>query len=190
MASNGQHIVDLCSPERTPPRYRMDGEAIEILSSDDGSSGVKAAKENIGNDKKKFKRIKHLNHALFLPFTRIPNSHTKIKEENEEEKKEEEDEDDICVLGSIGTNVLLDMPHARGDCVQVPFAQAPREFCAKCFCFVCDIPASVCQSWEKHYVAMRNDKKWQDERDRARGGRERGMRSKSKTGEVPDSCLS
>lgn len=56
-----------------------------------------------------------------------------------------DDDDDLLVLGTQGSNVLTDCPHARSDCVIEPFVEGNFEkHCQKCYCWVCDVPAKDC----------------------------------------------
>jgi len=72
-----------------------------------------------------------------------------------------EDDGDVEITGGSGVNALRDMPHPRHDCVVHKWPQGPpaqnkdacKQFCAKCFCFVCDIEASRCEHWDQHCLA-------------------------------------
>ena len=81
---------------------------------------------------------------------------------------------DIClVIGSKGVNVLAHLAHSRENCVNFPKAKswngkANRNFCSKCYCYVCDIPASDCSVWEQHCHASHKNKKWRQKRERFR----------------------
>jgi hypothetical protein len=74
-------------------------------------------------------------------------------------------DEDVQLVGSTGPNALADFPHARQDCVTHPFIQ-DEEYCANCFCFVCDIPASDCKGWDLHRKAVSTDPFWQQERQK------------------------
>ena len=74
--------------------------------------------------------------------------------------------DDIELLGSSGTNALIDFPHARENCVQFVFANDPSMHCANCYCYVCDAPVQDCSSWSTHCKATHKDPYWKRERER------------------------
>ena len=62
---------------------------------------------------------------------------------------DEDSEEDVALVGSTGTNSLIDFPHSREHCVTHPFASTDHEaHCSNCFCMVCDLPADKCQAWD------------------------------------------
>ena len=60
------------------------------------------------------------------------------------------DESKIQVSWSNLTNPNVDYPHKRIHCGVHNFEEDPKAFCAKCYCVVCDDPASSCPSWDQH----------------------------------------
>lgn len=64
----------------------------------------------------------------------------------------------VAERNTVRTNV--EYPHFRFQCGVHPydrFTKASREkFCSKCFCFVCDKPASQCALWTDHATAVEN----------------------------------
>jgi len=74
--------------------------------------------------------------------------------------------DDDDEIEALGTSNVLRLPHARHDCTQHSFVEdvlrkkgmgqsqaarngleANKKTCDQCYCFVCDVPASDCESW-------------------------------------------
>jgi hypothetical protein len=62
---------------------------------------------------------------------------------------------------------VTNFPHARFNCLVYPFKNlnkiGKKTICNNCYCFVCDILASKCTSWDEHCCAE-NTKYWQDKR--------------------------
>ena len=63
------------------------------------------------------------------------------------------DDDDITIIESNEPQ----MPHARKDCLRHRFcplvnatATSNVPHCDTCFCYVCDIPAKDCRTWQEH----------------------------------------
>jgi hypothetical protein len=72
-----------------------------------------------------------------------------------------EAEEDIEV---VGTKNHVRLPHARQHCTEKPFQNdsgfseqgrtaVNKEICDRCYCYVCDIPASDCKTWLAHCLA-------------------------------------
>ena len=95
--------------------------------------------------------------------------------------------DDECILVGVKSRDndpgLLELPHARCHCPTLDHVQIDptssqyplgtieqqtknREYCANCFCWVCDVPAKSCDAWPKHCMAVDKHTHWQHERDR------------------------
>jgi hypothetical protein len=84
-----------------------------------------------------------------------PSMHVSNRNNNDED-------DELSFLGTIGT---ADFPHSRENCVLMPLIQGdPSNHCKNCYCYVCDIPAKNCQSWNLHCRAQHKDPKWKRER--------------------------
>ena len=88
-----------------------------------------------------------------------------------------DDDNEVRLVGSIGTNVLADFPHAREDCVLMPFDDLDsikcQRFCTNCFCYVCDVPAKHCQYWNRadysyHCLATAKKEFWTTLREHRR----------------------
>ena len=61
---------------------------------------------------------------------------------------------DCVVTGTAGDNPFIDFVHARWYCCAFPIKNyPPATFCPKCYCAVCDIPASKCTRWSEHCSA-------------------------------------
>jgi hypothetical protein len=63
----------------------------------------------------------------------------------------DQDED----LRVVGTKNHVELPHNRQNCTNFPHnalvpATSNQQYCAKCYCFVCDTNASECQEWDEH----------------------------------------
>eukprot|EP00977_Amphora_coffeiformis_P011162 scaffold2667_cov237-Amphora_coffeaeformis.AAC.11 len=85
----------------------------------------------------------------------------------------DDDDDDIQLVGSVGVNALVDFPHARENCVTFAFGTtiaAFQQYCANCYCYVCDIPASQCQQWQQHCRATYTSPYWKKQRERVQRG--------------------
>ncbi|KAL9189332.1 hypothetical protein ACHAXT_011822 [Thalassiosira profunda] len=77
-------------------------------------------------------------------------------------------DEELAIVGTKGSNALVDFPHARTNCVTYPFSGDKAKKCANCYCYVCDIPASECKEWTYHCVATHEDRRWREERERAK----------------------
>lgn len=96
-------------------------------------------------------------------------------------------DDELCVIGTQGANAIVDFAHARHDCIVEPFSEGnPESFCLKCFCYVCDIPASECEQWKTgqsgkaedgHCHAHQKNARWRSERKKAISKKENGSDS-------------
>eukprot|EP00887_Chlorella_sp_A99_P003475 scaffold7.g3475.t1 len=79
--------------------------------------------------------------------SRAPSSAADAMEEDQELGEDE----DLVVLRVHGEVWNQDLPHSRSDCGAHAFSCKPAASnaacCAKCFCYVCDCPASECKSW-------------------------------------------
>jgi len=79
-------------------------------------------------------------------------------------KNDDTDDDEIAVTSSNATNPNIDYPHSRNRCgihsfciISHPRSSNSEEindeneinvkYCAKCYCYVCDAPASTCNRW-------------------------------------------
>lgn len=82
-----------------------------------------------------------------------------------------QDDDELQFLGRSGQLALADFPHARENCLQKPFKlgdKRSKEFCANCFCLVCDKPASTCGEWAEHCQATHASSEWRAAREAQR----------------------
>ena len=83
---------------------------------------------------------------------------------NDNNKNDDTDDDEIAVTSSNATNPNIDYPHSRNRCgihsfciISHPRSSNSEEindeneinvkYCAKCYCYVCDAPASTCNRW-------------------------------------------
>ncbi|GMI14569.1 hypothetical protein TrLO_g4418 [Triparma laevis f. longispina] len=83
---------------------------------------------------------------------------------------------EISILKSTTTNPLTSFPHPRSLCTLHPHKISPLLFCPKCYCYVCDVPASECKQWDKHCNAKSGVPVWEQIRKdkRREGQKERG----------------
>ncbi|KAM3409270.1 hypothetical protein ACQJBY_001934 [Aegilops geniculata] len=59
------------------------------------------------------------------------------------------DDDDVVVVAAKGPVALKDFPHPRYLCGNYPFDTTPHESrCRKCYCSLCEVPASSCLEWK------------------------------------------
>lgn len=72
------------------------------------------------------------------------------------------------VGGKRGVCALVDYPHFRFQCGEVEFdgrsKRKARRFCARCFCYVCDVPAGSCKTWSVHAGAEDSKHVWREKR--------------------------
>lgn len=78
-------------------------------------------------------------------------------------------DDDIEIIGG-NFQSAVDMPHQREACSKFPFNQygntaVNKLYCSFCYCYVCDILASLCQDWSRHCSANCDQQQWRRERD-------------------------
>ncbi len=90
----------------------------------------------------------------------------------------DEDADLIVVSKKTGVRANVDYPHNRFSCGIYPWGTSDkRQYCEKCYCYVCDDVASKCAQWNYHCSATDKVVKWRSER--ARAARARNARSQS-----------
>jgi hypothetical protein len=73
--------------------------------------------------------------------------------------------DDVQVVGTKNSTRL---PHMRQHCTEHPFSADPLACCQDCYCYVCDAPASECESWDAHCRATNSGQLalyWKKRRD-------------------------
>ena len=64
---------------------------------------------------------------------------------------DESDDDDAIEMIYESHNPLINYPHARSDCIQEAFGVGKDLLhCSNCFCRLCDVPVSSCDSWDQH----------------------------------------
>ena len=59
---------------------------------------------------------------------------------------------DLLIADGPSRTHWCDMPHARCDCTRVPALGGGHDLdsCPMCYCSVCEVPASKCESWAAH----------------------------------------
>lgn len=94
-----------------------------------------------------------------------------------------------CVGSRVGVRALVDYPHFRFQCVVEAFkrqrAAKKERFCVRCFCYVCDIPASECKEWRVHAKAVDSVHKWRVERESRLETRRRKDQATSPAARIP-----
>ena len=89
---------------------------------------------------------------------------------NNNKNNNNDDDKEIELVGSVGINALVDFPHARENCVQFQFRTDPLQHCPNCYCYVCDVPALHCQTWQQHCQATYTNPFWKRQRERKQQG--------------------
>ncbi len=72
-------------------------------------------------------------------------------------------DDEVEAVGvKVGVRPNIDYPHFRFDCGvhKLPLGAAARLHCDKCYCYVCDEPATKCEKWIYHSHANDKMPKW------------------------------
>ena len=59
---------------------------------------------------------------------------------------------DLLIADGPSSTHWCDMPHARCDCTRVPPLGTGHDLdaCPMCYCSVCEVPSSKCESWAAH----------------------------------------
>lgn len=74
-----------------------------------------------------------------------------------------------CVGERRGILALRDYPHFRFQCGTHPFkkmrARMKETTCERCFCYICDVPATDCTKWSAHCKAVDTVTKYRKERE-------------------------
>eukprot|EP00966_Prymnesium_polylepis_P088967 2058925-Prymnesium_polylepis.1 len=75
------------------------------------------------------------------------------------------DDDECVMIGTTGTNPLIDFAHARWNCCKHPISVGTEQtYCQNCHCVICDVPASECELWGQHCTANPHDSEVQRQR--------------------------
>ena len=75
-------------------------------------------------------------------------------ESADDRSDDDDDDDDGMVMTGNGQSILADhkhMPHLKCNCTTTK--PKDKAVCGKCFCLVCNIVASECKVWAKHFEA-------------------------------------
>lgn len=76
------------------------------------------------------------------------------------------DSDEIVVVHDNVTNACAVLPHPRHICGRYPFDTEPhKSYCDKCYCYVCQIPASECKMWENSHCDADDSLLWHQARE-------------------------
>ena len=107
----------------------------------------------------------------------VQGSHKKKRNYSAAFAAPEGDDDEIEFVGGNMT-VAADLPHPREACPKYAFkynqlvragggmeGNPNKQYCANCFCFVCEVKAGECMDWESHYPANCRESKWKIMRD-------------------------
>lgn len=66
-----------------------------------------------------------------------------------------ESDSEVHCVSSTGCNPLKVYPHPRNLCHNYKFyhhtSSMNNEYCNMCYCYICDIPANECLSWQDHH---------------------------------------
>lgn len=196
MAGGGPEVIDLCSsddektggsatasvpkrprrvstptsppstvrtPGAVPPAPASDDDEIEIVSVKHGAKG-KGEEEN-GN-------------------TAGTSNSPEANEGKENAEDDDNDEDLVVVNETTKVRANVDYPHLRFSCGVHPFARSARMnrlHCVKCYCYVCDGPASDCTMWSSHCAATDKQARWRTARTKARAKKGSAAPSRKKT---------
>jgi len=115
----------------------------------------------------------HLPKSIPAPQTKKTKASNKKKEQNKDEKTASDDDIEIEYCGMTNAQVF---PHMRQHCTKYPFwikkqkgrKQNNKQYCDKCYCFVCDVPVTECSDWNVHCGATdagTQRSKWKNLRD-------------------------
>ena len=115
--------------------------------------------------------ISHVVRGAGVPLTESSDG----KMESEGEDVEGSKGDELSVVATRrGVQALVDLPHMRFQCGKVPFVRGKRKnTCPLCYCFVCDIEATKCESWVRHSAATDKSVSWIRKRHSKREKRSR-----------------
>lgn len=118
--------------------------------------------------------ISHVVRGAGVPLTE--SSDGKMEPEGEDAGGSEGHELSV-VATRRGVQALVDLPHMRFQCGKVPFVRGKKKnTCPLCYCFVCDIEATKCESWVRHSAATDKSVSWIRKRH---SKREKRARAKS-----------
>lgn len=150
-------VIDLVSSESDSPATRVRKRPRVTLCSSSGSDGsdleivshvVRGASQT-----QDLSQPTHPPAPAKRPIAGNPNGGTDVE----------------CVGTRVGVRALVDYPHFRFQCEIEAFkrqrAAKKERFCERCFCYVCDIPASDCKEWRCHAKAVDTVHKWRVERE-------------------------
>ena len=73
-------------------------------------------------------------------------------------------DEDVAI---VGTKNHVDLVHMRQHCVDYPFRKSSSsnaKYCSGCYCYVCDVKASECTTWQRHCHATDQSLTWKNQR--------------------------
>ena len=130
---------------------------MEILNMNTDLQTEESLNDKIKNKKRKYEQNEtEDDEVVWIPKP----TKLKIKSESSSEGNQS-DEKEVVFIGETN-NSWGTMPHPRHSCINhpfLPFSKNNHQTCSNCYCFVCDIPANLCEKWEVHQNA-RDDKFW------------------------------
>lgn len=104
-------------------------------------------------------------------ITELPAPSDRVEPEQTEAAVD--DDDDLVVLDTGNSTNAMAMPHSREDCLVKPFSKqiqpmssniGNKAYCSKCYCYVCEVLASLCTDWERHCDATHKNAAWKSEK--------------------------
>ena len=161
-----EHADEECELNQPNKRQRVEHELVQDLSHEEKEGIV----ENENDNNAVINLIDNFTDESESPNEVEVISQSETILENTMEMEENEDSE-INILKTNVINPNISFPHRREDCGVNSFFMIlsqnetsdnmNEKYCEKCFCFVCDAPASSCTKWKNdHCHAFSKDQNW------------------------------